>query len=200
VQHLNLYTQLEQKVEISFSGKQQLWAVLSVAGLMVVVYLGLLVGGNSLEQRLRTLEQQQEMVAADLEQLNLQKSREMKNDTLLNEIKALEKDIVFRRKLLVNIDPDSTKVRNFSEHLAGLGRQQIDGMWFTEIHLLGAGEQLALIGKTLKPEYVPRYLQKLSKEQAFQGHQFRVLRMNTTTDTPGLLNFELRANDPKDQE
>ena len=83
----------------------------------------------------------------------------------------------------------------FADHLQGLARQQIDGMWFTEIQLQNGGQQLALIGQTRRPEYVPRYVQKLTAEDIFIGHQFRVFRMSVPADKKNIFEFELRSKE-----
>ncbi|MBL4827211.1 MAG: hypothetical protein JKY66_05785 [Spongiibacteraceae bacterium] len=200
MQHLNLYTQLEQKVELHFSAKHQTRIVLSIVALILAAYIALLVEKNSLDSTLSQLQQQQGRISSELEKQNLKKQRLLKNDSLNRELDLLKNDIRFRRKLLSNVDPDSAQGNNFSEHLSGLARQHIQGMWFTQIHLQSGGQQLALSGRTQQPEYVPQYLQKLANEKIFEGHQFRVFRMNTTKEMSGILDFELRATDVETQQ
>ena len=54
---------------------------------------------------------------------------------------------------------------------------------------------MALLGQTKQPEYVPQYLQKLSREAVFAGHHFRVLRMHVPSERRDLHSFELRAKE-----
>ncbi len=196
MQHLNLYSQLARAVEPPFSARQQLWAMAAVVVVMVVMYSVLLVGERSLQEELEQLQQQQQSISVTLDELKARKARLEKDETLNNEIAMLRSDIKFRRQLLATIDPNTKVMENgFADHLGGLARQQIEGMWFTEIQLLEGGQQLALIGRTLAPEYVPRFLQKLATEEIFEGHQFRVFRMNIPAEQKHLLDFELRANE-----
>ena len=49
------------------------------------------------------------------------------------------------------------------------------------------------MGYTLKPEYLPQYVQRLSQEQVFNGQQFNVLRMAQAEKQRNALRFEMRA-------
>lgn len=194
MQHLNLCSQLDRTVEPPFSARQQLWAVASTTVLMLLIYVVLVIGSGSYEDELKTLTQRQNSMSQELDQLKARKAQLQKDRTLDNEIIALKNDLKFRRQLLASIDPESSDVGSgFAKHLGGLARQHVDGLWFTQIQLTEGGQQLALLGSTRQPEYVPQYLQKLSSEEVFAGHQFRVLRMSITADRTDILNFELRA-------
>lgn len=196
MQHLNLYGQIDRQVEPPFSARQQARLVAVAAVVMIAAYLALLLGASGTESELKKITAQQKAVAQELQQLKEQKARLENNPELDREVAALERDVAFRRRLMNTIAPEGRAPQgNFAEHLSGLARQHIDGMWLTEIQLQQGGQQMALLGQTKEPEYVPQYLQKLSGEAVFEGHRFRVLRIHVPEDRKDLHAFELRAKE-----
>ncbi len=67
--------------------------------------------------------------------------------------------------------------RGFSEHVAGLARRRVEGIWLRRIELAAGGSSLHLAGGALAPELVPRFLDALGEEDAFAGQAFRALRL-----------------------
>ncbi len=200
MQQVNFYRHLDKIVEPPFSARQQLWMVAAAALVMVAVWLVLLVSGGGLKKDLALLTQQKQAVDAELEALNRTKQQQLNNPELDRAISYLEGEVAFRRKLLATIDPDQQgAAEGFAVHLNGLGRQIIDGLWFTEIQLSQGGQQMVLAGNTRQPEYVPRYLKKLAQEPVFQGQQFRVLKMSVPEQQRGSMNFEVRSRPRSEQ-
>lgn len=196
MQHLNLYSQLEQRVELLLSARQQAQWLGAIAALMILICLLLWFSLSRQEGQLATLNAEQNQISEQLAAAKAKKARLENNPELDQSIAALEREVSFRRRLLNTIEPQGESVSNgFAEHLAGLARQHIDGLWFTEIQLQQGGQQMALLGQTRQPEYVPQYLQKLSGEEVFAGHRFRVLRMHVPKERRDLHNFELRAKE-----
>lgn len=192
MQHINLYSQLDHVVTPPLAAKTQLWILAVVVAMLVLVYTWLLFDNDSAAAELGALQQQDQASTLQLQSLQAKKQSLLKNAALENSIAQLQQQIVFRRQVLasVNVDQQSD---SFAAHLSGLARQRIEGMWFTEVLLQRGGDDLALKGRSQRPEYLPQYLQKLSAEPVFAGHQFRVFRMSTPPEQRNLLDFELRA-------
>ena len=196
MQHLNFCSQLEKVVEPPLSARQQLTYLIALVVVMLLVYTGLSISSSSLQKEREQLSREQTTLANSVAGLQARKAKLERESTVERDITILKNEIIFRRKLLANIDPNSTVLESgFADHLAGLARQTINGMWFTEIQLHEGGQQLALLGKTNKPEFVPQYLQKLVRESVFSGHEFRVFRLSMPEDSSRLLEFELRARE-----
>ena len=196
MQHLNLYSQLDRAVEPPFSARQQLLLVAVVSVVMVAVAMGLAVAKGVDASAQKKLVVEQQAVEYELNSLKAKKANLENNPALDSEIVSLMSEVKFRRRLLDTIDPEKNVLeKGFSDHFAGLARQHIDGLWFTEIQLRKGGGELALMGRTRAPEYVPQFLQKLAKEEVFAGHHFRVLRMSVPAERKDLLDFELRAQE-----
>ena len=196
MQHLNFYDQLDRVVKPLFPARQQALSIAIIVVVMLVAYAALLGNKVVISNELDELQQQQQIVASELEQLQAKKTQLERDSNLDAEISRLQNSLKFRRRLLASIDPiDQLAESGFSVHLQGLARQHIEGMWFTDIQLQTGGRQLVLMGKTQAPEYVPRYVQNLSREMVFAGHQFRVFRLTAVENSNGLINFELRAKE-----
>lgn len=193
MQHINLVSQIERIVEPLLSARQQLWLLAVAAMFMLLVAAAMYVLGLGDEDRLMTLRAEEKALTNDVSVLQAKKAKLENNNTFDTEIHSLKRSIQFRRQLLGSIDLDKSTGNNFAEHLTSLARQHVEGMWFTEIHLHEGGQDLSLVGLSRKPEYLPRYLQKLAQESVFQGHQFRVFKMGVPEEQENLLSFELRS-------
>ena len=79
----------------------------------------------------------------------------------------------------------------FSEYLRAFARQSFDGLWLTGFSLAGAGRDLVLQGRALRPELVPGYVQRLNREAVLKGHAFAELQMQRPAAEP-----ELRSSTP----
>ncbi len=196
MQHLNFYSQLDRRVEPPFAARLQLRLVAAVIVVMAAIYGVLLLGAGGTSAKLEALTAEQQALAGELNRLQAEKAQRENTPELDRAIAGLKREVQFRRRLMNTIRPgESAAGDGFAEHLAGLARQHIDGLWFTEIELRRGGEQMALLGQTRAPEYVPQYLQRLSRENVFAGHRFRVLRMHVPEERKDLHAFELRARD-----
>lgn len=194
VQHINLFSQLDRQVEPSFSANHQLKALVVWVAVLLLSYFALLFSSGGLEDELALARKEQQSVIAQRDALKAQIIKLQQDKNLASEIAALEQGVIFRREMLASIDPDEdAKAKDFSEHLSGLARQHINGLWFTHIQLHKNGRQIVLQGRTQQPEFLPRFLKKLSNEPVFAGQSFKVLKMNVPEKWQGALNFEVRS-------
>jgi Tfp pilus assembly protein PilN len=196
VQHLNLYKQLEKPKEVAFSARQLLRLVGISFVFMMCVYGWLAIDQQSINKELAKQVETQRVIDEQLSGLNTEKNRRLKDNQLEQDIAQLKRDVSFRRQLLASVNPeDNSTESGFAKYLKGLSRQHISGMWFTDIELHQGGQQLALLGETRSPETVPRFIQGLSKEAIFSGHQFRIFRLYSPENENSTLNFELRSRE-----
>ncbi|MCB1773198.1 MAG: hypothetical protein KDI88_06240 [Gammaproteobacteria bacterium] len=88
----------------------------------------------------------------------------------------------------------SDKGKGFAAFFAGLGRNATDGIWFRRVKLAAGGAEVVLNGQTLEPALVPRFLQTLAVERAFEGLNFRdALFERRTAGQEAIVDFELRT-------
>jgi len=131
--------------------------------------------------------QSQDLIAAKNEKEKIIKQIEV----ITNEIAAMSDDSDFKKVLLDKEQELNNKknvltvlsgqqfgnTKGFAEQFTGLARQHVEGLWITALDIHAGGEKLNLQGSTFSPEYVPRYLQKLSKENSFKGVEFKTCLM-----------------------
>ncbi len=67
--------------------------------------------------------------------------------------------------------------QGYSGYMRAFARQTVNGLWLTEFGIKGAGKEMLLGGRTLRPELVPAYIQRLNQEVAMQGRDFAALEM-----------------------
>lgn len=65
--------------------------------------------------------------------------------------------------------------RGFAEYLRAFSRQVIGGLWLTGFSI-GSGE-LEIRGRTLSPELLPSFIQRLNREKVLAGHPIARLEM-----------------------
>jgi len=65
--------------------------------------------------------------------------------------------------------------QGYAEALRALARQRLEGVWLTSITLAGESGDLSLVGKALRADLVPQYIDRLTKDPAMQGRQFSTL-------------------------
>jgi len=194
VQHINLFSQLDRQVEPPFSANQQLKVLAVLVVVLLLSYFALLYSSGGLEDELMAAKKEQQSITTERDALKTQIVKLQQDENLVGEIAALEQGVIFRREMLASIDPDEdAKAKDFSEHLSGLARQHISGLWFTHIQLHKNGRQIVLQGRIQQPEFLPRFLKKLSNEPVFAGQSFKVLKMSVPEKWQGALNFEVRS-------
>lgn len=72
----------------------------------------------------------------------------------------------------------------YSEYLRAFARQTVSGLWLTEFTITGAGMGMAIGGRTLRPDLVPQYIQRLNQEPITQGRAFAALEMQQAKAPP----------------
>lgn len=87
---------------------------------------------------------------------------------------------------------------SFSDLLAGLARQDLEGVWLERIELSESGEILSLTGRTLDAEDVPKLLRRLRDEPAFAGRKFGTLAIERTKEPAAALQFHVATRGPLD--
>jgi MSHA biogenesis protein MshI len=205
-QTLNLAGQIARQEVQLFNLRQQLYATLTVA-LLVVVYGFLQIffmQGDKARLAVQQAEYQQ--LQDSLAALVTQRNAMDADKTLDVEVAKLEKRQQFLDGVLRALRDPQSGSSGFSEQLMALSRQHQEGLWLTRIELSNGGRDMALTGKVTDPALLPQYIQRLSVEPVFAGQAFRVLRLasdNSAESKPektekqsiGAMGFELRSGD-----
>jgi Tfp pilus assembly protein PilN len=193
-QEINLYQPIFRRQRKVFTAK----AMLQVAG-AVVTGLALVYGYGlwrvqALESELTGLQNQQAAASRRLAELSKQLPGQERSKRLVSEVARLSRELEVRQKVeqLLTTGAYGNR-RGFSEYLAGLARQHVEGLWLTGVDISEGEQDFDITGGALRPELVAVYVQRFSREPTFQGRRFQTLRMERPESDPGRVDFELRA-------
>jgi len=163
-------------------------------GVLGLVSAGMYWQQQGLQEQLVTREQQKAELDTRLAALREQFETRQGDPALQQSVKALNEALATRQRILQALSGQRFgNSEGFVEQLTGLARQRIEGLWLTELVIRRGGTRLDMQGRSLKPEYVPNYLQKLSAESIFAGTDFENLTIHRSADHPGQLDFQLQS-------
>ena len=138
-------------------------------------------------------QQKQKNAMADLQKIQAELSLRKKDATLAKLIIEKTKELTNKQKVFGILSRDEFgNTKGFIEHISGLARQRIDGLWLTQIRIADGGTDVTLQGTTSKSSLLPKYLQRLSAEKAFTGTEFESLLMARQEKKKQWLNFSLQ--------
>jgi len=193
MQQVNLY-QDELKIQkLNYSS-----LMLAQLSLVLIVVLSGVTGFSyfKLQQHQVSLvdkQQKQKMAMAELQKIQAELSLRKKDANLAKRINERTNELANKQKVINILSRDEFGNTNgFIEHVTGLARQRIEGLWLTQIRISDGGTDVALHGTTTKPDLLPKYLQRLSSEKIFTGTEFQSLLMARQEKKKNWLNFSLQ--------
>lgn len=86
--------------------------------------------------------------------------------------------------------------RGYSEYFRAFARQDMEGVWLTELHIGNNANGIFINGRALEPSMVPVYVQRLQAESTLRGRYFDTLEMHAAPaqkDTHAFVEFSLGA-------
>lgn len=193
MQQVNLYQDELKKQKLNYSSL--MFVQLS---LVLIVVLSAVTGFSyfQLQQHQTSLvdkQHKQKIAMAELQKIQAELSLRKKDTNLAKRIRERTNELANKQKVLNILSRDEFGNTNgFIEHVSGLARQRIDGLWLTQIRISGGGTDVALRGTTTKPDLLPKYLQRLSSEKIFTGTEFQSLLMARQEKKKHWLNFSLQ--------
>ncbi|MDZ7661736.1 hypothetical protein [Thiohalophilus sp.] len=193
-QQINLYQEVFREQTIPVSARQVSLLLLVLIGVLGLVSAGLYWQQQGLQEQLVAREQQKAGLDARLAALRQQFETRQGDPSLQRAVNALNEELVTRQRILQALSGQRFgNSDGFVEQLTGLARQRIEGLWLTELVIRRGGTRLDMQGRSLKPEYVPNYLQNLAAESIFAGTEFENLAIHRNADHPGQLDFQLQS-------
>jgi len=178
-QQINLYNPaFERKRDLlSLPG---VVAASSVAlGVVVVAMFAILVRSGNLEHNLLQASAERDAAQSEMTRLAGQLATRTPNPGLAAEVARLERDLAGRQQVMSTLQAGVIgDTHGFSAHLTAFARQSFSGLWLTGLKVAGAGQDVVLEGRAIRPELVPDYLQRLNGEEVMRGHAFAELEMH----------------------
>jgi hypothetical protein len=177
-QQINLFNPvlLRQKKYFSAITMMQALALILLGSLLVALYAsfrlsGLQSAADQSSARLAAAQAQQARAMAEfgVRQSNPLLATEFKKTS--SEVQALQQVFdILQTGEIGNTD-------GYSAYLTAFARQITDGLWLTGFAIHGAGNEIALQGRMLRPELVPAYISRLTREPVMHGKSFSTLVM-----------------------
>ncbi|HAB55249.1 MAG TPA: hypothetical protein DCE61_02425 [Cellvibrionales bacterium] len=185
-QTINLFDHLTKRETIAVSSQH---IVIAAMVTLVAVLLVSLVSVYNARQDITLVQQAErdnERLQAQLSELRAESSNDSKS---MQRTRRLLKQ---RRQILHSLSNQQHDIGlGFSDHLAGLGRQQLKGLWLSSIELRAGGEEISLKGAMKHATLLPRYLQDLGKEPAFSGLRFQLMKIENSEASRDHMQFEI---------
>lgn len=163
----------------------QALAVLAVLGAGWYAYMFYAVQREELATRV--LAGQMAMEQARLDDMVKKYAPRSQDASLEKQVRSLEARVKDDRAVLAVLDGGNLgNTQGYSAYLRAFARQTVPGVWLTGFGIQGAGMNMnmSLGGRTLSPELVPRYLQRLNQEAVTQGRAFAALEMRQPKSAP----------------
>ncbi len=175
-QQVNLLQGEFSNVALPFFAETLVPALGAILALLLLIYGYSLWQTLAPERRLTSLEASKKSQATLLEELQKRKAGRKPDPALAAEVFALDHTVGGKNRLLEALTSHGLANREgFSEHLLGLARQRVDGVWLKRIQITAGGRSMALAGKALSPEAVPKFIEELAPEPAYVGREFQTL-------------------------
>jgi hypothetical protein len=132
---------------------------------------------TSLNAQLRRVQEQLKVEQADALKVAGQRSASKPDPQLEAEIAKLQGELKQAQQTMSALNAGNFGDRKgFAQYLSAFSRQSIDGVWLTGFSITGGGD-VELSGRTLRPDLVPVYIQRLNEEEILAGRGFARLEM-----------------------
>lgn len=193
MQQVNLYQDELKKVKLNYSA-----LMLTQLSIILLVVFSAAAGFRyfQLQSHQSTLvekQQKQKIAMAELQKIQAELALRKKDAALAKRILDKSKELSNKQKVVGILSRDEFgNTKGFIEHVSGLARQRVEGLWLTQIRIADGGTNVSLHGTTSKSELLPKYLQRLSSEKAFVGTEFQSLVMARQEKKKQWLNFSLQ--------
>lgn len=171
-QQINLYQPIFRKQRQIFSAATMAQALAIVTVALLAIYGYAVLRVRSLEGEVVQLEGRERALTAQLARIDPSFSQGRRND-VDGELARLNATLLDQQRLIeVLREQPLGDTAGFSQYLAALGRQRTPELWLTGLAVNGGTGAIELAGRTLEPEHVPEYMQRLSGEAALSGQRF----------------------------
>lgn len=175
-QQINLYNPIFLKQKKIFSSKTMLEA-------LGVLLLGLVAFYGYARYQVTTLQTESERSAKRLDaaqtrfgRLSQQFGPKQKSADIEAQIRQTEAELKTLDEVQVALNKGVLGGGSgFSPYLIAFARQSVSGLWLTGFSITAA--DMAISGRSLKPELVPTYIHRLGEEPVMQGRKFAMLEM-----------------------
>jgi hypothetical protein len=184
MQQINLYQPMFRKQQKVFSAKTLLHALFVVVAGLLLFYVYAAWKVHRLGEHQQQMSKRMTLELSRIEELNSKFPASTKNRVLEQELNRLRHEFAAKQTLVQALSgSDVGNARGFSRYFEAAARQHLDGLWLKKLMLDEGGAYISITGSALRPELVPRYLQKLGVERAYQGKNFKTFQIVRPDET-----------------
>lgn len=205
MQQINLYRPIFRKQEKKFSALAMAQASAAILVGIAIIYGLMYWQVLSLRDDLKQADQRLAAANRQLDDATRKLGVTAAGKTVEDEIAQLQKQVAARLRVRDILNRGLfSNTTGYSDFFVAFARHHVPGMWLTGFSITGAGEDMRLQGATNDPAQVPRYMQRLSREERLAGREFQVFTMSRPEKKPGEaapshIEFLLRTGQAKEQ-
>jgi Fimbrial assembly protein (PilN) len=178
-QQINLFNPIFLKQKKYFS------ALTMAQGLGMILAGSIAVAGyarvqlSALDAQAEATANQLKLSKAQLAKVSAEYAPRQTSKSLESEIARMEDDVRSQQQAVDIVQRGALgNTSGYSEYLRAFSRQIVGGLWLTSFTIEGAGTDVELRGRALKPELVPSYIGRLKQEPIMKGKSFSTLAMD----------------------
>lgn len=177
-QQINLFNPAFRKQREWFAASMLVQALAALTLIMAGVYGYQYRQATLLDKQIKTGATSLAQKQARLVKVAAEHAPRQKNVALEKQVREMEQQLKDEEAVLEVLQSGSLgNTQGYSGYMRAFARQTVNGLWLTEFGIRGAGKEMLLGGRTLRPELVPAYIQRLNQEAATQGCAFSALEM-----------------------
>lgn len=178
-QQINLFNPifLKQKKYFSAVAMLQALGLIVLGAVCISVYSGY--QSSSVSKEEASTFAQLIVVQAELNKVNVAYAPHPNNQTIEDSVTKTGLEVKSLQQVFDTLEKgDIGNTKGYSAYLSAFSRQIVDGLWLTGFSIIGAGNEMDLRGRALRPELVPYYIGRLKNETVMQGKTFSALNIH----------------------
>jgi Tfp pilus assembly protein PilN len=175
-QQINLFNPI-------FLKKKRYFSAVTMVQALGLIFVGTAVLGAYTNFRLSQLGKeavtttaQLAAVQAQVNKVDAQYGPREKSKSLEEEVQKAEAAVKALQQVFAVMEKgDFGNTQGYGEYMRAFARQIVSGVWLTGFSISGAGSEISLQGRALKPDLVAAYITRLKRESILQGKSFSAL-------------------------
>ena len=172
-QQINLFNPifLKQKKYFSAVAMLQALGLIILGAACISVYSGYQFSSVSKDEA--STFAQLRVVQAELNKVTTEYAPHPKSQSIEDSVTKTDLEVKSLQQVFDKLEKgDIGNTSGYSAYLGAFSRQIVDGWWLTGFSIIGAGNEMDLRGRALRPELVPYYIGRLKNETVMQGKTF----------------------------
>lgn len=177
-QQINLFNPvfLKQKKYFSVIAMLQALAMIALGSALFYGY-----AANQVQQLARQSDETAKRYASDqakLARYTDEYSPSKSGLLLAEELKQAEAQVAMQQRIMQTLKSGAIgNTAGYAEYMRAFSRQTVSGLWLTGFNITGDAAQISMSGAVVRPELVPAYVRRLSREQVMRGKSFASLQI-----------------------